>query len=55
MDTRNFTFLFYGLAAVWAVLTAYVVSLAARERKIHRQMEGLKRMIEDREHERERT
>jgi CcmD family protein len=49
MDERNFWFLFYGFAAVWVLLAGYVLSLAARERKLNRQLDTLKRMIEDRE------
>lgn len=49
MDEKNFTFLFYGLAAVWMILFAYVVSLAARDRKIKQEMDSLRRMVEDRE------
>ncbi len=47
MDTRNFTYMFYGFAAVWVILVAYLVSLSARERKLRREMDGLKRMVED--------
>ncbi len=49
MDTRNFTYMFYGFLAAWLVLAAYVVALVGRERKIKRELESLKRMIEDRE------
>jgi hypothetical protein len=49
MDERNFTFMFYGLASVWYILAAYVLTLGARERKLRRQIESLKRMIEERE------
>jgi CcmD family protein len=49
MDTRNFTYMFYGFLAAWLILAGYLLSLAARERKIKRQLESLKRMIEDRE------
>jgi len=28
MDARNFTYMFYGFAAVWLCLVVYVVSLA---------------------------
>ncbi len=49
MDERNFTYMFYGFLAAWLILVAYVVSLAMRERKIRREMDGLRRMIEDRE------
>ncbi len=51
MDTRNFTYLFYGLLAAWAILCAYVISLAARERKIKRELDRLRTMLEDRERE----
>ncbi len=49
MDERNFTFMFYGFAAAWAVLALYVVYLGAREGKLRRQLENLKRMLEERE------
>ena len=52
MDERNFTYMFYGFLAAWLVLVAYVVSLVARERRIRREMNSLKRMIEDHEKER---
>ena len=42
MDTRNFTFLCYGLVAAWLILCAYVVTLAARERKLQRELERLR-------------
>ena len=50
MDARNFTYMFYGFLAVWLVLCAYVVSLATRERRIRRELERLKLMVEEREH-----
>jgi CcmD family protein len=52
MDERNFTYMFYGFLAAWLILVAYVVSLVARERRIRREMDSLKRMIEDHEKER---
>ncbi len=48
MDERNFTYMFYGFAAVWVCLVAYVVSLAARDKRIRRQLDGLKKLVEDR-------
>jgi CcmD family protein len=48
MDERNFTFLFYGLLAAWLILASYVVALVGRERRIKKELENLKRMIEDR-------
>lgn len=47
MDERNFTYLFYGFAAAWAIIALYVVSLASRERRLRSQIDNLKRMIED--------
>lgn len=49
MDQRNFVYMFYGFLAAWLVLIAYIVSMVTRERKIHRDIEVLKRMVEDRE------
>ncbi len=48
MDTRNITYMFYGLAAVWAILVIYVGMLVARERNLKRELEGLKHMVEER-------
>jgi CcmD family protein len=49
MDERNFLFLFYGLAAVWILLAGYVLTLAAREKRLERQIDTLRRMLEQRE------
>jgi len=49
MDERNFTYMFYGLAAAWAVLALYVLVLVSREKRIQSQIENLKRMLEDKE------
>jgi CcmD family protein len=45
-QNRNLRYMFYGFAAAWIVLAIYVISLAARERALHRQIDGLRRMIE---------
>ncbi|RPI13262.1 MAG: CcmD family protein [Acidobacteriales bacterium] len=47
MDSRNFTFLVYGLVAAWLILFAYVAAVAARERKISREIENLKQILKD--------
>ena len=44
---NNFVFLFYGLLTEWLVLLAFVVMLAARERKLTREIERLRVMLED--------
>ena len=49
MDTRNFTFMFYGFAAAWAIIVVYVLMLVARERKIQRELENVKKLVEYRE------
>ncbi len=49
MDERNFIYMFFGFAAVWAILAGYVLYLGAREGKLRRQMDNLKRMLEDQE------
>ena len=46
MDTRNFTFMFYGFLAAWLILVVYVLMLVARERKIVEQLKGLKGMLD---------
>jgi hypothetical protein len=49
MDTRNFTYMFYGFTTAWAVLCAYVISLVVRERKIRRDIDRLRLLVEDKE------
>jgi CcmD family protein len=46
MDSRNFTFMFYGFLAAWLILIGYVLSLAARERKLRRELDNVRNMIE---------
>ena len=49
---RSFRSLFWGLLAAWLVLCAYLIWLVARERRLRRQLESLRRLIEDKEEER---
>lgn len=49
MDTRNFTFMFYGFTAAWAILVVYVLMIVARERKLRRELDGLKKLLEYKE------
>jgi CcmD family protein len=44
---RNFTFLNCGLWVAWAVLVVYLLMMAGRERKLKREIDGLKAMLED--------
>jgi CcmD family protein len=46
---RNFTFLCYGLIVAWLILVVYVLMLVGREKKLKREIAGLKAMLEDRQ------
>ncbi|MEO8592085.1 MAG: hypothetical protein ABI759_02080 [Candidatus Solibacter sp.] len=45
---RNFSFLNGGLWVAWFVLLIYVLMMASRERKLKREIAGLKAILEDR-------
>ncbi|HEU0120989.1 MAG TPA: CcmD family protein [Bryobacteraceae bacterium] len=47
MDERNITFMFYGLAVAWGLLAVYAVLLGLRERNLNKQLDTLKRMVEE--------
>jgi CcmD family protein len=49
MDDRNFTYMFYGFLAAWLLVVGYIISMVVRERRLHREIDTLKRMVEDRE------
>jgi hypothetical protein len=44
---RNFSFLNGGLWVAWFVLVIYVLMMVSRERKLKREIAGLKAMLED--------
>jgi len=44
---RNFQGLIWGFVAAWVILMAYTLMIVLRERKIRREMERLKNMVED--------
>ena len=44
MDTRNFTYMFYGFLAAWLIVLLYVVSLARRGARLKKELEELKRL-----------
>jgi len=46
---RNFQGLIWGFAAAWLILTGYILMLTVRERKIRREMDRLKSMVEETE------
>jgi CcmD family protein len=49
MDNTNLTYLFYGYSAAWIVITAFVLLLVSRGRKIDRELTRLKSLVEDKE------
>ncbi len=49
MDQRNFQFLFYGLAAAWAIVAIYLIVLTQRSRKLRQELDRVKRMVSERE------
>ena len=46
---RNFQGLIWGFIAAWVILIGYIVMLTVRERKIRREMDRLKSMVEETE------
>jgi CcmD family protein len=47
MDSRNFTFMFYGFAAAWLILIAYALFLGLRHRKLKEELDRVRRMLEE--------
>ena len=45
MDTRNFTFMFYGFTAAWAIVLFYVISLARRGARLKKELEDVKQLL----------
>jgi CcmD family protein len=46
MDSRNFTYMFYGFAVAWVAVIIYVLTLVARERRLSEEMKRLRHMID---------
>jgi hypothetical protein len=49
VDRRKF--LFYGFLAAWLLVCMYVVAVSLRERKLRGELDRVKRLFEDREHD----
>jgi len=47
IDQRNFMYMFYGFAAAWVIVTAYVLFLALRERRLREELDRVRRMVEE--------
>ena len=46
---RNYEFLSYGLVVAWLVLVVYVLMMVGRERRLKREIAGLRAMLEERQ------
>jgi CcmD family protein len=44
---HNYEFLTYGLIAAWVILAAYVLLMLARQKKLKREIDSLRTMIEE--------
>ncbi len=44
---HDYQFLSYGLIAAWVILVIYVLMLMARQRKLRREIAGLRAMLEE--------
>ena len=49
MDIGSLKFLFYGYSAAWIVITAFVLLLVSRGRKIDRELSRLKALVNDKQ------
>ena len=46
MDPREFQYVGFGLAAAWLILLGYLVLMAVRERKLRRELDRVRQMVE---------
>jgi hypothetical protein len=44
---HQYEFLSYGLTAAWVILAVYVMMMVGRERKLKREIAGLRAMLEE--------
>jgi CcmD family protein len=51
MDARNFQFMFYGFSVAWSIIALYVITIAAREGRLRKELDRVKRMVEQGEKE----
>ena len=46
MDPREFQFVFGGFAAAWLIVVVYVVSIVSRERRLRKELDRVRQMVE---------
>ena len=49
IEARNFWFMFFGFAAAWLILGAYIFYLVRREAKLEKSLESLRALVGHRE------
>jgi CcmD family protein len=47
MESRELQFVFYGFTAAWVIMLAYVLTIVMRERRLKRELDRVRRMVED--------
>ena len=50
MESRNVTFMIYGLVSALLIVLGYVVLLALRERKLRKELDRVRNMVEGGKH-----
>ena len=46
---HDYEFLSYGLIAAWVILAVYVMMMIGRQKKLKREIEGLRAMVEEKQ------
>ena len=46
MDPREFQFVFGGFTAAWLIVVGYVAHLTIRERRLRKELDRVRRMVE---------
>jgi CcmD family protein len=48
MDSREYQYVFAGFLAAWMIIVVYVVLIAMRENKLRKELDRVRRMVEER-------
>jgi CcmD family protein len=46
LDPREYQYIFYGFTAAWLILVIYVISIMLRERRLRRELDRVRQMVE---------
>jgi CcmD family protein len=47
MSSQNSLFLFIGFTVAWLIVIGYVISIALREKRLHEELDRVKRMVQE--------